>query len=583
MTTLLYLVMVAAALAGLAVVLAGWGLLFTRMFDREDIATRDIVVAPWLGWCLVLALLQIWHLFLAITPLVLLPTFGVGIAGWWISVPRLRSWASNRGPSILAFVAILGALAWWMALHSTCQPGIFDSGLYHLNAIRWANTYPAVPGLVNLHGRLGFNCSFFLYAAMLNAGPFVHRCHHLATGALFLMSFVPCLWGWQALFRSGVAARAEHLYYAFFSAPLAVWAVNSDNATSPTPDVAVFLIGIVVGGELIQLLQPAADHGLPAMRSDAAAYRVLAVLLLAVAGLTVKLNFMGLGGTAALLACASFVSRSEWRVAGRKLLARTVIVGLLLAVPWMARGIILSGYVAYPLGIGSLPVDWKASTGQAAVDAGWIKSWARLPYVNYQQVLASWDWIRPWSLELVRQHRFDVVLPLLVTAAMLALAFCLGLRAGKSGPRASWLFLTVPAGGLIFWFFTAPDPRFAGACFWMMAIGAVLTLRPWVRADFWRPAALLLVGGSWVLHASRGDFRGGPPRDIGPARTVLMKIMCTDSGLRVYVPYDDHQNRCWDAPLPCAPKFRADLRLRDPEDMSKGFTFQPPANHGGVP
>ena len=62
-----------------------------------------------------------------------------------------------------------------------------------------------------------------------------------------------------------------------------------------------------------------------------------------------------------------------------------------------------------------------------------------------------------------------------------------------------------------------------------------------------------------------------------------MKIMCTDSGLRVYVPYDDHQNRCWDAPLPCAPKFRADLRLRDPEDMSKGFTFQPPANHGGVP
>ncbi len=583
MTTPLYLTMVAAAMIVLAMVFAGWGLLFARLFGREDFAARDIVVAPWLGWCLVLALLQIWHLFFAVTPLVLLPVCGVGIAGWWISARQWRSWAANRGAAILALAGILVALAWWMALHTTFQPGIYDSGLYHLNAIRWANTYPAVPGLVNLHGRLGFNCSFFLYAAMLNAGPFVHRCHHLATGALFLMSFVPCLWGWQALFRRGVPARAEHLYYAFFSAPLAVWAMNTDFAASPTPDVAVFLIGVVIGGELIQLLPSAADGGVPVMEQGAAAYRVLVVLLLAVAGLTLKLSFFGLGGAAALLAGAAFFWRPEWRVAGRQLIVRAFAVGLLVMVPWMARGIILSGYVAYPAGIGSLPVDWKASARQVAAEAGWIKSWARLPYVNYQRVLAGWDWVGPWSFDLVQQHRFDVVLPSLITAAMLALAVFLGLRARASRPRHDWLFLTVPAACLVFWFFTAPAPRFAGACFWMMAIGAVLTLRPWVRPGFWRPAALLLVGGSWVLHASHADFRRGPPRDIGPAMTVPMKIRTTDSGLGIYVPEDEHQDRCWDAPLPCAPKFRADLRLRDPADLSKGFTFQPPANPDAGP
>jgi hypothetical protein len=470
-----------------------------------------------------------------------------------------------------------------MALHTTFQPGIYDSGLYHLNTIRWANTYPAVPGLVNLHGRLGFNCSFFLYAAMLNAGPFVHRCHHLANGALFLISFVPCLWGWYALLRRGVPARAEHLYYAAFSAPLAVWAMNTDFTASPTPDVAVFLIGMIVGGELIQLLPLAGEGGPPAMEPEAAAYRVLVVLLLTAAGLTVKLNFLGLGGAAALVAGAAFFWKREWRVAGRKLLARTVLIGLLVVVPWMARGIILSGYVAYPLDVGSLPVDWKASAGQLAVEANSIKSWARLPYVDYHRVLANWDWLWPWSLDLMQQHRFDVVLPLLVTIAMLTLAFCLGWRARAAGLRHAWLFLTAPAAGLIFWFFTAPDPRFAGACFWMMAIGAVLTLRPWVRPEFWRPAMLLLVGGSWVLHASHTDFGHGPPRDIGPAMTVPMKIRTTDSGLRIYLPAGEHQDQCWDAPLPCAPKFRADLRLRDPADMSKGFTFQPPPSRGPGP
>ena len=36
-----------------------------------------------------------------------------------------------------------------------------------------------------------------------------------------------------------------------------------------------------------------------------------------------------------------------------------------------------------------------------------------------------------------------------------------------------WFFLLPSVASLVFWFMTAPDPRFAGASFWVLGAGAV--------------------------------------------------------------------------------------------------------------
>jgi hypothetical protein len=66
-------------------------------------------------------------------------------------------------------------------------PDNYDSGLYHLQSIRWDNTYPIVPGLGNLHERLAFNQSFFEFVAALNFQPYFGHGSALANSFLYLL------------------------------------------------------------------------------------------------------------------------------------------------------------------------------------------------------------------------------------------------------------------------------------------------------------------------------------------------------------------------------------------------------------
>ena len=67
----------------------------------------------------------------------------------------------------------------------------YDTGLYHLQAVQWSTHYPAVPGLANLHYRLGYNNSVHLFAAYTDAF-WEGVAAHIANG--FLLLVVLCQW-----------------------------------------------------------------------------------------------------------------------------------------------------------------------------------------------------------------------------------------------------------------------------------------------------------------------------------------------------------------------------------------------------
>jgi hypothetical protein len=146
--------------------------------------------------------------------------------------------------------------------------------------------------------------------------------------------------------------------------------------------------------------------------------------------------------------------------------------------------------------------------------------------------------------------------------AVLALVTLIIFRLRQEPGRPSLLrgFTLVAIGSLGFWFFTAPDPRFLGATVWILGISlTALAIPP--RASRARIGALVLFWLTPIYGLIRVGYEAVrvPPEYLTqPVPNVLMRTKQTTSGLKVLVPVTG--NQCWDAPLPCTPYFRPQLR-----------------------
>jgi len=541
----------------LAAVLRGLGHLVRLALGKADSRTGDWHAEAWMGWAASIVFLQIWHMFLPVDRRALNVVCAAGVTGCAVlAVVGRRGPARNLGP-MPVWMLIFALTAFWLANHSVRQPAIRDSGLYHLNAVRWAAEYPVVPGLGNLHGRLAFNNSFFLYAAMLDVGPFAHKSHQLASGLLMLLVVWRCLQG-----AAHVALRKTQdnmeLYYALFLAPVVTWCVTSGYASSPSPDTAIYLLAVVAGGFLVAW-ESGDEQGAQSV------YGLTWVAILAAAGVTVKLTFAVFA--AALLIAVSF-RRWGRESANRPPAIIVPLIAMLLALlPWMARGVIMSGYPFYPMARFGFPVEWRIDEHALITQSEWIRSWARNPALTPAETLGAWSWVWTWVKRVAAERTFNVVVPCALVLAGLAIRRFRKLPDAATG-RQLRIAVAVPAVCLVAWFFSAPDPRFAGSFFWVLCILVLAGSLTGIDREGLRISLLLY---STVILAQNVDpirfLR--PWNDPGVAHVAEVEARTTDSGLTVWVPKEG--DLCWDAPLPCTPYFSRILELRDPTDMSKGF------------
>jgi hypothetical protein len=219
-----------------------------------------------------------------------------------------------------------------------------------------------------------------------------------------------------------------------------------------------------------------------------------------------------------------------------------------------------------------MPVPWRLPDAEVARLHDWIRSWARAPGLQPEQVLAGSGWIGPWARALLGNRVWvQVPLALLAGAVILLAAWR---RAAALLPA-----LAAPLAGVTYWLATAPDLRFLGASLWLLAaftvaIAALAT--PWPHA----PRAVAGLGALLTLGviagaARRGDlllrpdpvagFHATPAAPVAPYRTR--------SGLVVLVP--QAARSCFDAPLPCAPDPQPGLRLRRAGELGSGFVREP--------
>ena len=591
------------AWSGLCLIFIGLGLFIRRSFGLTSGGAGSVLTAFWIGWASAILFLQLWHFHFKVDWRVLVVLTAGGTAGLFWNWNDLWHTITKRFPQKCAFCFVLLLLAIWLANHAIGPPMNFDSGLYHFTSMRWAASYPIVPGLGNLHYRIAFNSSYFLYVAMLDIGPWAQKSHHLANGLLLLVLLTQILWSGFKLVNGSEQLQAYNLFDIILLAPV-LQEVLGVNISSPSPDLPVFVLGVVASRQLLVLL---ANSQYPRREIG---YAVFFITVLASIGVTVKLSFIALGCAASLLALVVWFARSgrEGRTDDRRTLTWVTTCVALLLVSWMIRGIILSGYIAYPNVMGSFPVEWRIPRSYVAATTDGIQIWARQPGSEDPKVLSDWGWLVPWAYRL---PIFDVVVPLLLTLA--GCFFTLLYRVMKNREsRASgvqWLFLLPSVASLLFWFVTAPDPRYAGAPFWVLGAGAIALAAQELGMSFNRKmgrfAAFLCLAivasliASGVIdgkaEALRGIIKENKPlkvfRHLSIKRDLIisepggdsgfyasphvdLNTFVTRSGLLMYVPKNGKQ--CWDAPLPCAKRPMPDLRLRQEGDMSRGFMCSDP-------
>ena len=549
--------LVLGAWALVALVLLGWGTLASWILRSPAQSLDDWLTSFWVGWSAVVLALQVWHLAMPIGPSTAVACGLVGAVGLAVGGVRWLARATRHVPALVGVAAVTV----WLSNHALGGARYGDTGAYFLPTVHWYLAHRILPGLGNLHGFFALNQSHFLYVAALDVGPFAGRSFHLANGLLVLILAVRMIVATERVLRVRHAASMGDLYYACMLPGTLALGVGLF-LTSPSPDVAIFALGTVCSGELIALF---ADD--PPRR--AARLRVL--VLLAVAGVTAKLSFLGFA--AVLLPVALGIWWWRDRPSGARLLRElgvATIVGLAAFVPWIARNVVMSGFPFFPSAVIVLPVEWRVQTD--------VEGWLRYS-VHPGGALAMFHQPRWFLQQLLKQewHAIDVLGPLVVGFAGLSIAL-LRRVARRRGAGALPLAAILPAlASLVFCLMMSPVPRYAGATMWMLAaIGVLLACGDRLaRAASWLRVAMLVAMAVTTASALRAGMNPFwlPLDDFELMGTPRYEARRLESGFVVNVPVNG--DACWFTPLPCTGFPNPALRLRRAGDPASGFMLDP--------
>jgi hypothetical protein len=286
--------------------------------------------------------LSIFSLFLKIGLAANLLLFTLCLIYFLIARDSIYKYVKNRINGFKQLPSIVKTLIFiYLALiliAAQSIPAVSDTGLYHIQNIKWISSFKVVPGLGNLHGRFAFNNQSFLSEALFSFSFLKPDFFHLLNSYLVLMLSVTLIIQMSKKITQNIC-RA--FLYAGLFILLQVFYLKL--ASSPTPDI-FSLVGIWFIF-IIYLEKINGENG-----DDL--YWV-PVLVMAFFMITVKLSAFPVALVAIL-----FIAESghSWL---KKLLIISAIAAMVF-VPYFIRNYILSGYLVYPYAsINIFNPDWK--------------------------------------------------------------------------------------------------------------------------------------------------------------------------------------------------------------------------------
>lgn len=280
-----------------------------------------------LGIPSLLLVLSLSHFLFPINSTILLLLSFISLSYWIVNWREMKEIIC----SIKELLCIIGKVEVFLFLLFSCSIlfitswGVlnYDSACYHYQSLRWIEEFPTVVGLGNIEERLGFNSNYFILSAPFSMRFILEEPLFAIQGLLVVLMF-----GWilHEMVQSNYSFKTIFLLLLH----IITIAINimhfSDSSTDVLPNQLVFyLIAYLV-------LYP------EKLKHD---YLLLGILPVVI--LTFKLS-LGVFVLISLLVIITLLKRKDYKAFG--------FIGLLsiaLGALWLARNVILSGYLIFHL------------------------------------------------------------------------------------------------------------------------------------------------------------------------------------------------------------------------------------------
>lgn len=527
-----------------ALSLFGWGTLLGKIckikFSDENRREEKILM----GFFILFLTASTWNLFL---PLGKLFAILFLLTGCFLTLIYRKEAKWNKHDLWLIIPLFLFS---FFALGKTT---VYDAMLYYYDTIQWINEYAVIPGLANIHGRLGFNQFYFYFPALLEA-IFPNYGINLANPFLGFLAI--------SFFISLSKNASARWLSALMTGYIASYSLRGELSSASPDTAATFFMLIMLTSFTLQLKEK---------RDDKFPF----FLFLAIICVLTKLS---LAVTAGGIVCILFLLEKEKR---KSLLCCLPFASILTGL-WILRSIYLTGYFVYPLIWPSIAVPWRLSGETVSNEVLSITGWARMPGENYLNAATQGMsyWIKNYFME--KGHLFLTYFRCFTAAVALWLYFAEKRR--ENFIRLLLLYLPLTA-GIIFWWFTAPDPRFAYAILIFFILYPVASAFEKFNCS---NKALLIISMTIFLiffpTLAAPEFlrqlfsTGYSPR---PERKYDTKI--SDHGVVLNITWDMKneelnkknlgKNSSSKVPLPSSPYYNANLKLLG-NNIQDGFTVQ---------
>jgi hypothetical protein len=444
------------------------------------------------------------------------------------------------------------------------QPKSGDSGLYHVQTIKWIETYGVVPGLGNLHENFALNSMWYPVSALFAFSFLGIQSLHVVNAALFIFA--------ASFFLAEIAdvdrgsqnctsmIRAAAILFTLF--------IYKQQIGSPATDMPAALLVWIV---LLIFLEKAKDSETLGMSTVN-----IFIIMLAAYSVTVKLSVFPVSILCAYLLYVECRAR-RWAEVWLQVGCAVVII-----VPWVIRNIILSGYLFFPfpyLSVSSL--DWRMPYGYVLEYKKVLLGWSRLPGPHWKDAvdMSLVEWVPKWLGWIYFPYKLTILVSFAVTTVN-CLAMAVSIKKGDPSVKRYNIAYFIGCVGLIYWFVNAPDPRYGWS---FIFIVLCLPVMPLVQRMCERYRAIALVAVLFVLNvyllghcyfSSRYlrvhvHLRRNVDVLVSPLPYPTEKLWSARVGsIVVYGPSKTDQ--CWYAPLPCTPILNAHLELRG-DGLRSGF------------
>ncbi len=342
----------------------------------------------------------------------------------------------------ILFKLLVPVLFLLWAYCTSCGYMVPDTQIYHAQSIRWIEEYGIIPGQAILNGRFSYNSSVFALSALYSWKFLVGQSLHAVDGWIAFLLSVTTL---------DIIKGRKKLRWSDFANVAAIYYLTTiyDEVISPSSDYAgMCVIFFIVIKWVRQLEAPEAERG-------TAPYALLCVL--GVFSLTVKVT-AGLILLLLIKPAYQLLRGKRW-----KEILIYLGLGLLVAVPWMTRSVLLSGWLFYPFPYLDLfDVGWKQPAAWVEFDAACIKAWGRGISADRLD-MPLWEWFGNWFRSVL-----DATQRVLVLADIMAVFLFVG-YALWTFVRRRWenldkiLVIFTVTCSYIYWQVSAPLPRYGYA------------------------------------------------------------------------------------------------------------------------